>query len=212
MCRLCRSRDVGAQFSLDKLNLAAAVLNPKKLLWFNKRQLQRPSMRDEHIDALLPAVRERYGAAPHTDRAYVARVFDVLDSRVATRAQWLTAAAPFFAEPDWAAADAQAFRAEAWRDAPSATAFVRALRASLAAVDDWSHADFDAHVVGAGAASALPLDAARKALRYAVTAARVGAPMVPTLSVLGRDVVLRRLDKAIADGEDARANQTQQTQ
>ena len=153
-------------------------------------------MRDEHVAALLPLLEARYGAVTGGAQ-YVARVLDALDGRVSTRAQFLDTAASFFVEPDLQSSDARAFAQEAWN--ATAASFVRAFRSSLASsisAADWStaHDSIEAALLATAAATELPVDAARKALRFVVTGARVGAGIVPTLVVLGRDTVLRRLN------------------
>jgi glutamyl-tRNA synthetase len=188
------------EFSLDRLNVAAAVLNPKKLAWFNKRFLVRDDFRDTHLAELGTALVRAYPNAPDAaDAAYVARVFDLLKSRMTDLHQFVERSAPMFQMPDYAS-DA-AFAADAW-NAQTSPALISALIARFEARDANAseHADEAAieRDIGAVGESA-PKDAPfHKTLRFALTGTRVGAGLAPTIVVLGRQRTLQRLRHSLS--------------
>jgi glutamyl/glutaminyl-tRNA synthetase len=180
------------EFSLDRLNVAAAVLNPKKLAWFNKRYLLRDDFRDAHLAELATALPRAYPAAPDAaDRDYVARVFDLLKSRMTDLRQFVERSAPMFQMPNYTA-DA-AFAADAWNAARSPALIDALVKRFEARADD---AEF---VTTRPLSKAILLLWARRAtqfhktLRFALTGSRVGAGLAPTIAVLGRQRTLDRL-------------------
>lgn len=186
-------------FSLERLNVAAAVLNPKKLTWFNKRLLLRDDFRDAHLAALATALRAAYPAsADAADAAYVARVFDLLKSRMTSLRQFVDKSAPFFQPPDYA--EDAAFAAEAWHTVDAAPRLVAALRERLEARpadDQLTDEQATERDIAAVVADAPAQAAAHKTLRFALTGSRVGAGLAATIAVLGRQRTLERLRNVV---------------
>jgi glutamyl-tRNA synthetase len=185
------------EFSLDRLNVAAAVLNPKKLTWFNKRFLVRDDFRAAHLAHLAAVLPLKHPhSADAADAAYVARVFDLLKSRMTGLHQFVDRSAPFFVLPDYAA-DPQ-FAAEAW-SAESSPALLQAFVARLElrdSFDDEALTEADISAVAGDKSAATQF---HKTLRFALTGSRVGAGLAASIAVLGRQRTIERLTSAMEE-------------
>jgi glutamyl-tRNA synthetase len=178
-----------SEFSLERINKAAAIFDLKKLNWINKEHIMRRSAESIAVEvAALPA------AAGHgeIDSAYLQRVVGLLHERLHFVGDFWNLAAYFFKDPESYDPDALKKR---WS---SETA---GLLAEFGREID-SQSAFDA----AGIEQALRVVAERHALsgsalihpvRLAVTGVSVGPGLFELLQVLGKTAVLRRLARAI---------------
>jgi glutamyl-tRNA synthetase len=183
-------------FSLERVNPAPASFDPTKLLAFQMQYMRDVPLADK-VAGVLPYL-ERAGlvTVPVADdtRAYVARIVEILGDRIRVFGDILLQAPFFFGEE--VAFDDKAFAKRVL--APGAADRLAAYRGWLA-----DQAAFDAQFLEKGtqdlmAAKGLGLGDIVHAVRIAVTGVPVGPGLFDTLSVLGKEACLRRIDRALA--------------
>jgi glutamyl-tRNA synthetase len=175
-------------FRIEDINSAPAAFDPKKLLHVNAEHLRAHSV-EEFTELSRPFIAE----APW-DVRYDAKVFEQIAPEVQTRVETLVEVPGyvdflFMEDPEIVQAD--------WDKAmvPDAPAWLDAVVAGLA---EWP---FDAEALHERTfALAEELGANRRKfqapIRVALTGRRVGPPLFESMSLLGRDEVLRRLRAA----------------
>jgi glutamyl/glutaminyl-tRNA synthetase len=197
---------IRTQFSLENLNHSAAVVDVRKLVWFNKQLLKRDELRPELVGSVMAAMRERYGEQLSEQR--VADVMEVCAGRTASLHHFVErAATPFFVAPTLDDEPALKMAAKSWRGAASHDA-LSALATRLESIDESAWASSSS----SSSSSAEPLTdamaAARadanasgslllSALRLALTGQPVGPSLVPTMQLLGKRATLDRLSTAL---------------
>jgi len=185
-------------FSLERVNPAPASFDPTKLLAFQMQYMRDLPLADK-VAGVLPYL-ERAGwlTAPVSDdtRAYVARIVEILGDRIKVFGDILLQAPFFFALGDEVAFDDKAFAKRVL--APGAAERLADFRGWLA-----DQTAFDAPSLEKGtqdlmAAKGLGLGDIVHAVRIAVTGVPVGPGLFDTLSVLGKEACLRRIDRTLA--------------
>jgi glutamyl-tRNA synthetase len=177
-------------FSLEKVSKAGAVFNYKKLMWYNEHYLRNET--DEALvqrllelpeaDSLSGVTAERLGA-----------LLPLLKERITRLDEFFEMGAFFFEDPT---SYNEKGLAKAGDTAPS---MVEALKESLQAhpkeelsaeeYKTWLHDTAEAQGVGMGKVM-LPT-------RLAISGAGFGPDLTPSLALLGKDTVLRRLQTAL---------------
>ena len=195
------------EFSLDSLNHSAAVVDVRKLAWFNKQLLKRESLRASHAAALLPQLVAQYGEAATSgvDEARVCDILAVTAGRAASMHHFVHHASKFaFVAPDLSSAVASEMAAAgAWHEQVSPAALTALIaRLDSIAESQWPRHDQDTALVSDAVATARDEVGAsgkqmQRTLRLALTGQPVGASLVPVMCLLGKTETLRRLESAI---------------
>ena len=181
-------------FDLGDVNHSPSTFNPRKLLWLNQQYLK--SLDPADVAGRLERYLERAGldpaAGPDRERLVLAqreRSSTLVDLVESSR----------FLYEDFDAFDEKAARKHL---GAAAVAPLEAVRAGLAALDDWQAEAI--HAVVAGAAERLELGMGKVAqpIRVAVAGRAVSPPIDVTLEMLGRERALARIDRGL---EHARA-------
>jgi glutamyl-tRNA synthetase len=188
-----------AGFSLERVNTAPASFDPTKLLAFQLHYMRELPLA-EKVAGVLPFL-ERAGLlqAPVSDpaRAHVSRVVETLGDRLRVFGDVLLQGAFFFGEE--VAVDEKAFAKRVL--APGAADKLSDYRAWLAARDaaeGFSAAALERDTPTYLAEKGLGLGDIVHSVRVAVTGLAGGPGLFDCMAVIGRDLCLRRIDRALA--------------
>ncbi|KNE68232.1 hypothetical protein AMAG_12908 [Allomyces macrogynus ATCC 38327] len=185
-------REMIAQFSLENLHLAPAVVDFDRLDWLQKVHFAKLVAEDparlvvELKDALKVHGIERVG-----DDEYLQRVVTLISTRLHRIAE-IPAKSPYFwADPNYDSTDAVAMRGS-MKSAQLGT-IARHVLELMAETNPTTAADFNALIAEVAPRAGVSKNVAMVALRYMDTATRVRAGIADTMAVLGREVVERRV-------------------
>ncbi|KAI8063865.1 glutamyl-tRNA synthetase [Gongronella butleri] len=185
-----------AQFSLDHLHRAAAVVDTAKLAWINKhhllRRAQTPAGRQSLVDILAPMIHTRYGQNAF-DNQYLDKVIHTVKDRIRVLKDIPELCSYYFEAPDYTRPEAltlkRKLKADAWQLVTQDATVLDALRAlpfeSAEMIKAWIHATADMHQIKA--------NHVMMALRYVMTGTNVGAGVAETMHTLGHRVCVDRL-------------------
>jgi len=187
-----------ALFSLDRVGKSSASFDPKKLMAFEERYMLSLSV-DERTALALPYL-ERAGwvAAPASaaERAKARAIVAAAGERLKLAGDILDYDELYVAD------EALVYDAKAWEKrlvkTPEAAGLLRDLRGELAAAADFAPAALEARCQAFVAARDLGLGSIVHALRVATTGKAVGFGLFDILSILGRERVVARIDRALA--------------
>jgi len=189
-------------FSLERVNPGPASFDPTKLLAFQAQYMRDLPLADK-VAGVLPYL-ERAGLVPPPAsddtrvgaRAYVARIVEILGDRIKVFGDILLQAAFFFAPDDAVIFDDKAFAKRLL--APGAADLLADYRGWLAAQDAFDAPSLDKGTQDLMAARGLGLGDIVHAVRVAVTGVPAGPGLFDTVSVLGKERSVRRIDRALS--------------
>jgi glutamyl-tRNA synthetase len=177
-----------ALFDIGDVNKAASAFNPEKLLWLNQQHLMRAT--PASVVPYFAAHLQRLGL-PTDDVALIEGVIVAQRERTKTLKEMALASRFFFT-------DAIEFdpKATAKHLTPETFAYLKNLRARLAAIPGWDAAAI--HEVLTALATELDVGLGKIAqpVRVAVSGGTISPPIDQTLALLGRERTLARLDRA----------------
>jgi glutamyl-tRNA synthetase len=182
--------DMTRLFDTADVNKSASAFNPDKLLWLNQQHIMRSS--PEHLAKYLKPQLAALGVNVDDD-AKLAAVAKTQQERAKTLKEMAQNSVFFFKEPD--AYDEKAAKKNLTADA---IAPLSRVHTKLSALSDWNAAAIHAAVNDTAAELALGLGKAAQPIRVAVSGTAVSPPIDVTLEVLGREITLRRLTRALA--------------
>jgi len=183
-------------FSLERVNPSPASFDPTKLLAFQAEYMRKLPLADR-VAGVLPFL-ERAGLvpAPVSDdtRAYVGRIVEALGDRIKVFGDILLQATFFFGEE--VAFDDKAFAKRVL--APGAADRLAEYRGWLATQTAFDAPALEKATQDLMTAKGLGLGDIVHAVRIAITGVPIGPGLFDTLAVLGKDLCLRRIDRALA--------------
>ena len=174
------------RFNLEGISGGNAVFNTDKLDWFNHQHLLRLS--DQELVARLDQARiapAAMGADPRTPA-----ILALLRPRCKKLTDFADQLRPFLSDPD--GYDPEAIKKHL--SAPGSKAHVLALHQAYVDVE-WTEAALEKCLRDLADARTVKAGALIQAARIAMTGRMVSPGLFETLVILGRDVVLRRLDR-----------------
>jgi len=184
-----------SSFSLERISLGGPVFDPQKLRWLNGKYMRRLSPPE-----LLARLR---GHLLGDD--YMLRVLPLVQERIDTLEDFFDYARFFFTgEVDY---DAEAMRqlVPKGHTAPeTAKALQVLLEEHVDPVLDWDASTAEASLRGFAEAAGWPAKDVFMSVRVAATGRAATPPLFDTLAVLGKEVVRRRLRRAIETLKAAR--------
>ncbi|KAI9209081.1 glutamyl-tRNA synthetase [Polychytrium aggregatum] len=207
---LCRD------FDLANINKSPAVVTYDKLDHLNKQHiLARLADADKRrglVEEIRVLVTKEYSAEmqdplktrlvrqPSEESDYLTQVVVAVKERVRHLPDFVQLCKPFFLEPALVSDDSTK---TAWRKKMDNKIFgsaTKSVRQQLATVDetDWSLDTIKSSVLGVEQELGLTHIQLMQPLRYALTGSKVGIDMLTTIHLLGKPVVLRRLDECVA--------------
>jgi glutamyl-tRNA synthetase len=192
-----RTPELVARFSLEGVSRTNAVFDRAKLEWFNTQFLQKLP-----IDELLPFVQgelERSGLwQPEwakEKREWFSKTVDLLRPRTRLLPDFSTWARAFFS--DSFEYEAQA-REKFWKDERLGGMLCK-LADALAALPEWSHDGCDHVLRELAAAEGVKAGLLINATRVAIVGQAVAPPLFDTMVVLGQELVVTRLRRAVEE-------------
>jgi len=176
-------------FDIGDVNKAASAFNPDKLLWLNQQHIMRatPQRLAEYLKPQLAAL----GVAVTEERTLVAAA-KVMQERAKTLREMAQNSVFFFR--DFTSYDEKAAKKNLTAES---VAPLRAVRAKLSALDEWTAAGAHEAVNQTATELGVGLGKVAQPVRVAITGTAVSPPIDVTLEVLGRATTLRRLDDAL---------------
>ncbi len=194
-------------FTLDRVSAAPAQFNQEKLAWMNGLYLT-----ETPVERLLPLIRNELASAGLNPDAVTAeqllRLVELERERIRTIPEFIGRTRYVFA--DEVAFDPKAVKKVLLKKDGAGLDVLRRLKDRLAALPAWSEPALDEAVQGFAAGEELPMGQVAQPLRVAVTGGTVSPGIHETLALLGRDRVLRRIERALEtippDGPPERAS------
>lgn len=176
-------------FSLDRVSKGGAVFDYQKLIWYNEQYL-----REKPVDELYPRVRaiaEEKGLDP--GEAYLKEIIPLMKDRASKVEDFIEEGSFFFEDPD--SYDEEALKK--WKDGSADL-----LEEYMDKVEEIPDGEFGAYALKERVKEVIEENdigwgPIMMPLRIAVTGQGYGPDLFPTLELLGRDAVLRRIRRAV---------------
>ena len=181
-------------FDIRDVNKSASAFNPDKLLWLNQQHIMRSS--PAHLAEYLQLQLEALGVRVE-DKEKLASVAKAQQERAKTLKEMAQNSRFFFEEVS--SYDEKAAKKNLGKDA---IAPLRSVRAALAELSGWEPASLHDAVNSVATALGVGLGKVAQPIRVAISGTSVSPPIDVTLAILGRDVTLARLDRALAYAEN----------
>jgi glutamyl-tRNA synthetase len=177
------------EFTLERVGKSGAIFNVEKLKWINQQHLRR--LDASVIIAKVKPVLTKAGL-DWRDDAYLARVVGAMRERLNSFDDFNSFGRYFFADPD---TYDEAARKKNWSE--QSPAHLGALIAALGGVPDFTEASLEDALKGVAAAAGVGPGKIIHAARLALSGISIGPGLYELMAVLGRETVLRRLQKAV---------------
>jgi len=184
-------------FSVDGLQKKAAIFDPKKLEWMNGQHLSMVPI-EELEPRVTPAIVTARLATEEElveRRDWYLRLLDLLRVRSRTIDDIVRQAGPYFLED--IEYDPVAV-AKNWKDPVESATLLRATRDALAAVADWNAEALEASLRSLAESLGITAGKVFQPLRVALTGLTVSPGIFEMLLQMGRELSLKRIDKALA--------------
>jgi len=180
-------------FSMERVLKKPSVFDETKLEWLNGQyMIQLPS------DELLAGVRRAFETAGHDldgwDDERLLRVVDLLKERARLFRHYPEVGGWFFSAPGTYAEESVAKR---WKDPAEARRRIGAVREQVSGLADWTDAAIEEVIRGLAEAEGVGAGKFIHPVRVALTGVHTGPGLFELMTVLGRDEVLARLDRAL---------------
>jgi len=185
-------------FSLDRVNKAPASFDPKKLLAFQERYMQRLPV-EPKVAMCLPYLQKAGlvpDPAPADQRAKVTEIVRAANERIKVAGEVLEYR-DFFTPDEQLTYDQSAFEKQLRKPAEAA-GLLRRFRDRLAAAAGFDVRSLEALMNDFLQAEGIQLRQVQQALRVALTGKGVGFGVYETLAILGRERSVARIDRALA--------------
>ncbi len=185
-------------FRIEDLGKASPIFNPVKLEWMNGLYMRELMQRGPGrvVEICLGILRDAHlveGEVSPSLRAYVAEVVTVLGDRLKVGRDILTYGDFFFKED----VDYEPEAAQRYLSTPTAASVLAQLRQHLAEGSAFDHDALEQRVRQLAADLGISTREIIHPARVALTGKTVGPGLFELMAVLGRDRVLKRLDRAI---------------
>lgn len=176
-------------FSLDRVTKGGAVFNFKKLMWYNEQYL-----REETPEQLLPrvaAIAKAEGLEP--DENYLLKVIELVKERASKIEDFILLGHFFFEDPE----EYEERAVKKWKDDSG-----EILRDYVGRIEGLTEGEFKAptlksHIEGVVQSREIGWGKLMMPLRIAISGTGHGPELAPSLELLGKETVLRRIDEAI---------------
>jgi glutamyl-tRNA synthetase len=190
-------------FSLERVSPKAAVLDEKKLEWMNGQYLaERPAetlvgeitemWRDKGwLDSGINGINSA-GGININSREYAIRVIDMLKVRSRRLTELADSASYFFVDP----VDYEE-KAAKKHFGPGAAERLGLIRDIIEDIDDFTQGNIDTAYHSAAETDDIQISAIIHPTRLAVSGVSAGPGLFEMMEVIGKEAVLRRIDKAI---------------
>ncbi len=184
--------DLVQRFNLEGISGGNAVFNTEKLDWFNHQHLLRLSD-GELIARLIGLGLEAWGLGDNL--AWTSSVLTLLRPRCKKLTEFAGQLAPFFVDP--AGYDADGVKKHL--SSPEAKGHLQALRDAYAVIPEWTEVALEKRLRELAEARAAKAATLIHGARLAMTGRMVSPGLFEMLTILGRETVLRRLDRLVRE-------------
>ena len=184
--------DLVQRFNLEGISGGSAVFNTEKLDWFNHQHLLRLSD-GELIARLIGLGLEAWGLGDNL--AWTSSVLTLLRPRCKKLTEFAGQLAPFFVDP--AGYDADGVKKHL--SSPEAKGHLQALRDAYAVIPEWTEVALEKRLRELAEARAAKAATLIHGARLAMTGRMVSPGLFEMLTILGRETVLRRLDRLVRE-------------
>jgi len=189
--KMCLEEMIAA-FSLEHVSPKAAVLDEKKLEWMNGQYLAERKA-ETLIDDVVSIWKDKGWIDGSINNEYAIKVIDMLKVRSRRVTDLADSASYFFIDP----ADYEE-KAAKKHFGPEATERLGLITKIINGIDNFISTNIDAAYHAAAESQNIQLSALIHPTRLAVSGVSAGPGLFEMMEVIGKDVVLRRVDKAIA--------------
>ncbi|HXW08410.1 MAG TPA: glutamate--tRNA ligase [Vicinamibacterales bacterium] len=188
--------DLVAQFTFEGISGGNAVFNPEKLDWFNQQHiaLLAPEELLRRVRPLLEDAGLWRDAYDGPERGWILRVLELLKPRVRKLFQLVEDGRPFFARE--VAYDESAV--EKHLHGRGVRANLEAVREAFASARLFDAATLESEVRGLAESLGVKAGALIHPTRVAITGRAASPGLFDVLELIGRDLVLSRIDRGIA--------------
>lgn len=173
-------------FDIKNIHKAAAVFDPKKLLWLNRHYLK--TLPAEEIAQRLAPFMQDVALADGPDLTLVVQAFR---ERANTLVEMADKARGYYVDEVQFTDKARALLTE------DKLPILRMLREQLAAVSDWSEEALHQLLLQATEQLGIKLGELAQPVRAAITGDTVSPPLNTTLVLLGKNRALKRMDRVL---------------
>jgi glutamyl-tRNA synthetase len=183
-------------FSVDGLQKKAAIFDPKKLEWMNGQHLSMIPL-EELEPRVTPAIVTARLATEEDlveRREWYLRLLDLLRVRSRTIDDIVRQAGPYFLED--IPYDETAV-AKNWKDPRESADLLRSTREALEKVSEWQASSLESALRGLAERRGIAAGKVFQPLRVALTGLTVSPGIFEMLIQMGRDLSLKRIDKAL---------------
>ncbi|MDQ2069086.1 glutamate--tRNA ligase [Natronospira bacteriovora] len=177
-------------FEIEDVNRSASTFNPEKLLWLNQHYIK--SSEPARVAVALKPLLQARGCEVE-EGPMLEAIVRSQQERAKTLVEMADNSLFFYREFD--EFDEKAAKKNL---RPVAEAPLKAVRDELAALDDWQPEKIHALVNAVAEAQELKLGKVAQPIRVAVSGGPVSPPIDETLSLLGKETTLARIDRALA--------------
>ena len=177
-------------FSLDRVSKGGAVFNHKKLMWYNEHYMREKP--DRELAERVKEIAFSNGVSV-IDDDYLQQVIPLMKERVSKVDEFATLGRFFFEDPQ----EYDEKTLKKWKD--DSPELVKAYREKI---EDWDEEDFKADKLKAALQEVIDekgvgFGKLMMPLRIATTGLSFGPDLFPAMELLGKETVLRRLDRAV---------------
>ncbi len=186
------------QFSLEHVGKSGAIFNLEKLSWIEKQHIRRLSnteLAQRIKPILLEHLRTKSTEMPLeliTSDAYLIQVAEQMKERVDFIHEFVTFSNYYFFEPEQYEEDAVRKR---WQ--PQTNTYLAAFMERLRALEDFTASSIEHALKEFTQTQGIKVSDLVHPIRLAVTGVSFGASLYHILETLGREAVVRRLERAI---------------
>ncbi len=176
-------------FDIHDVNKAASAFNPEKLLWLNQQHMMRAPLR--YLAEQLQWQLKQIGIEAN-DLVQLEGIAAAQRERSKTLKEMALASVFFFR--DFESYDEKAAKKNL---TPEALPLLAAVRGKLATVQPWGAEGVHAALNAVCAESGTSLGKVAQPLRVAVSGGAVSPPIDATVALLGKELALKRIDRAL---------------
>jgi glutamyl-tRNA synthetase len=184
-------------FSVDGLQKKAAIFDPKKLEWMNGQHLSMIPLEElePRVTPSIVAARLATEEELVARRDWYLRLLDLLRVRSRTIDDIIRQAKPYFLEE--IEYDPTAV-AKNWKDPAEAADLLRSTRDALASVPEWNNESLETALRSLAESRGISAGKVFQPLRVALTGLTVSPGIFEMLLQMGRELSLKRIDKALS--------------
>lgn len=182
--------DLSRLFTLDRVSKGGAVFNHKKLIWYNEHYMREKP--DHELAAKVKEIATENGI-PDIDDDYLAEVISLMKERVSKIDEFATLGRFFFEDPE--SYDEKALKK--WKE--DSTELVKAYRDKISELgpDEFKAGQLKSILQEVIDDKGVGFGKLMMPLRIATTGLGFGPDLFPAMELLGKETVLRRIDRAL---------------